>query len=401
MPKMLEGVRVLDFTTTVAGPFCGFYLSEMGAEVIHVERPGIGDMARYYPPYQKGISGTFVQMNHGKKGVTCDVKNPRGLELFKEMVANADVLVSNFSGGTMNKMGLGYEVLREINPRLIMCEMSGYGQTGPLANFPAYDGAIQAMSGMMATTGLEGGDPMRIGVLIGDIGTAMAGTIAICASLYARTVSGMGEYIDLAMYDTLLSFLEAKFLEFSMLGKDTERTGNRYPHLAPFDSFKTKNSNVLIAAGSDNTYAALCKAMNRPELIEDERFKTMPGRLANHVVLKEIISEWTEQYETDEVVEMCMSNGAPASPIKEVSEALSHPHTKARGMFVDIDQVSPETGETEKITIYPIPIKAKNHTVKAYQHAPGLGEHNDWMLTEVLGKSPEEAEEIKASGAMG
>jgi crotonobetainyl-CoA:carnitine CoA-transferase CaiB-like acyl-CoA transferase len=399
MQKMLEGIRVLDFTTTVAGPFCGFYLCEMGAEVIHIERPGMGDMARFYPPYFKGISGTFVQMNHGKKSVTIDMKNPKGLEIFKELVAVSDVLVSNFSGGTMDKMGVGYEVLKEINPRLVMCEMSGYGQTGPLSQYPAYDGIIQAMTGMMATTGEK--HPMRIGVLVGDIGTAMAGTIAILGSLLARERTGMGEYIDLAMYDTLLTFLEAKFLEYTLLGKDTERTGNRYPHLAPFDSFETKDGDVLICAANENTFAGLCKAIGRPDLPQDERFNGMLTRLANHQQLKEIIEEWTRQHTVEEVVEACMSNGAPAAPIKEVSQAISHPHTAARGMLVEMEQLSPETGQMEKLTIYPIPIKTRNHIVKSYPHTPFLGEHNKWALTELLGKSSEDAEAILAAGAMG
>ncbi len=399
MQKMLEGIRVIDFTTTVAGPFCGFYLCEMGAEVIHLERPGMGDMARFYPPYYKGISGTFVQMNHGKKSVTMDLKNPMGLELFKELVSVSDVLVSNFSGGTMDKMGVGYEVLKEINPRLVMCEMSGYGQTGPLSQYPAYDGIIQAMTGMMATTGEK--HPMRIGVLVGDIGTAMAGTIAILGSLFARERTGMGEYIDLAMYDTLLTFLEAKFLEYTLLGKDTVRTGNRYPHLAPFDSFEAKDGDVLICAANESTFSALCSAMGKPELPQDERFNNMLTRLANHQQLKEIIQEWTSGLTVEEVVEACMSRGAPAAPIKEVSQAISHPHTAARGMLVELEEKSPETGQTEKLTIYPIPIKTRNHLVKSYPHTPALGEHNEWLLTEVLGKSPKEVEDILSSGAMG
>ncbi|NPV60656.1 MAG: CoA transferase [Actinobacteria bacterium] len=399
MQGMLDGIRVIDFTTTVAGPFCGFYLCEMGAEVIHLERPGLGDMARLYPPYFKGISGTFVQMNHGKKSVTIDLKNPKGLELFKELVAVSDVLVSNFSGGTMDRMGVGYEVLSKINPRLVMCEMSGYGQTGPLSQYPAYDGIIQAMTGIMATTGEE--HPTRVGVLVGDIGTAMAGTIAILGSLYAREKTGMGEYIDLAMYDTLLTFLEAKFLEYSILGKDTVRTGNRYPHLAPFDSFSTKDKDVVICAANESTFGALCKAMGKPELAEDERFNNPLARLARHEELKGIIEEWTKQHTRDEVVDILMAHGTPVAPAKEVSEAISHPHTAARGMIVELEQLSPETGQMEKLKIYPIPIKTRNHVVKSYPHAPALGEHNDWLLTEVLGKSAEEAEEVKASGAMG
>ncbi len=399
MEKMLEGIRVLDFTNTVAGPFCGFYLCEMGAEVIHVEKPGIGDMARLYPPYKEGISATFVQMNHGKKSVTVNLKTPEGLQVFKDLVAKSDVLVSNFAGGTMNRMGVGYDVLCKINPRLVMCEMSGYGQTGPLANAPAYDGIIQAMTGMMATTGKE--HPTRIGVLVGDIGTAMAGTIAILGSLLARERTGLGEYIDLAMYDTLLTLLEAKFLQYTIMGQDTVRTGNRYPHLAPFDSHATADHDVLICAASDATFAALCRAIGQPELSTDERFNNMMTRLANHVELKGIIEAWTKQRPSAEVIAAFEKEGCPIAPIKEVSEALDHPHTAARGMIQDMHQLSPITGKLEELKIYPIPIKTKNHLIKSYDHTPALGENNKWALMELCGKTEAEADELIAKGAMG
>lgn len=396
---MLDGIRVIDFTNTVAGPFCGFYLCEMGAEVIHLEKPGIGDMSRFYPPYKGGRSGTFIQMNHGKKSVTVDLKKPEGLEVFKELVKVSDVLVSNFAGGTMNKMGVGYDVLKEINPKLVMCEMSGYGQYGPLSDYPAYDGIIQAMTGLMGTTGAE--HPTRIGVLIGDIGTAMAAVISILGALFAREKTGVGDYLDVAMYDVGLSFLEAKFIQYSMMGQDTPRTGNRYPHLAPFDAFETKDQDVLICAASDATYQYLCNTIGKPELGQDERFSNALLRLANQEELKAIITEWTKQHTAQEVVDKLLAAGTPCALMKEVSQALEHPHTKARGMLVDLEEFAPETGKKETYTIYPVPIKSKNNIIKSYPHTPDLGEHNDWALKEVLKKSDQEIENLKNAGAMG
>jgi len=396
MRSMLEGVRVVDFTTTVSGPGCSFFLADLGAEVIKVERPGRGDDARLYPPYKDGISAAFVTLNRGKRGVTIDLKNPRGVQLFKELVAVSDVLVENYVPGTMARLGVDYDILRQVNPRLIMCSISGYGQSGPLSGLPGYDAVIQASSGLMSTTGYPDRPPLRSGTLIVDISTAFTAAFAICAALYAREVSGEGEYLDVSLYDVGINLLEAKFVDYTVTGNIPQRTGNRYPYVTPFDTFATADSHVFIICAGDGPFRKLCEAIGQPELAEDERFNNILVRNLNEPALKEIIEAWTSQRTTDEVLKALQPAGVPVAAVNDVKQVVEHPHTKSRGMLVDVEQ--PGVGT---ITIFGGPFKPRFSEMRPRGPAPALGEHNRWLLTELLGKSEGEAEEILSSGAMG
>ncbi len=395
MRSMLDGVRVIDFTNTVAGPGCTFFLADMGAEVIKVERPGRGDDARWFPPYKDGVSASFVTLNHGKQGVTIDLANPEGVELFKELVRSSDVLVENYTPGIMQRFGVDYESLKQVNPKLVMCSISGYGQFGPLSPLPGYDAVIQAMSGLMSTTGFADGPPLRAGTLIVDISTALCAAFAVCAALFARERSGEGEYLDVAMYDVALNLLEAQFVNYTVNGVSGQRTGNRYAYVTPFDTFQTKDAYVLIICAGDGPFENLCKAMGQPELAQDERFKDVMSRNANEPELKKIIEAWTTQYANDELLGILLPAGVPASPVMDVKQAVENPHTKARNMLVDIKQ-----GDTTITTFGPA-VKATNSEIRIRSGAPGLGEHNEWLLREILGKSDDEVAAVLASGAMG
>ena len=230
MKGMLDGVRVIDFSTTVAGPGCCYFMSDMGAEVIKIEKPGFGDEARLFPPYKNGQSASFATLNHGKRGAVIDAKKPEGIALFKELVSASDVLVENMTPGTMKKIGLDFETLSKVNPRLIMCSISGYGQYGPLSPLPGYDAVIQAASGLMSTTGYPDRPPLRTGTLIIDISTAYNAAFAVCAALYAREKTGKGEHLDIAMYDVGINLLESKFVEYTVSGNIPQPTGNRFGH---------------------------------------------------------------------------------------------------------------------------------------------------------------------------
>jgi CoA:oxalate CoA-transferase len=396
MRSMLEGVRVIDFTTTVSGPGCSFFLADMGAEVIKVERPVRGDDARMFPPYQAGISAAFVTLNRGKRGVTMDLKQPRGVELFKELVAVSDVLVENFIPGNMARLGLDYDTLKEINPRLVMCSISGYGQYGPLSDQPGYDAVIQAVSGMMSTTGDPDRPPMRAGTLIVDISTAFTAAFGICAALFAREITGEGEYLDVALYDVAINLLEAKFVDYTVTGNVPQRTGNRYAYVTPFDLYPTADSNVFIICAGDGPFAKLCEAMGRPELAQDERFSNLLVRNVNEPALKEIIEGWTSQYSTDDLMAILQPAGVPAAPVNDVGQVIANPHTRERGMLVDVEQPGAGT-----ITIFGSPIKPRASEMRPRGPAPTLGQHNRWLLEELLGKDEAEAEEIISSGAMG
>ncbi len=396
MKGMLEGVRVIDFSTTVAGPGCCYFMSDMGAEVIKVEKPGIGDEARLFPPYKNGTSASFVTLNHGKRSAVIDVKHPEGLALFRELVSVSDVLVENLTPGTMKKLGLDYESLRAVNPRLIMCSISGYGQYGPLSSLPGYDAVIQAASGLMSTTGYPDRPPLRTGTLIIDIATAYNAAFSVCAALYAREKRGNGEHLDIAMYDVGINLLESKFVDYTVNSHIPERTGNRFAMITPFDTFRTADSHVLIICISDHTFRGLCTGIGRPELAEDPRFANLMARNANQEALKEIIEEWSSTRPTDEVLAALQPCGAPVAPVNNVKQVIEHPHTKARGMLVDIEQPGAGT-----ITTFGPSVKAANSSVEVRGPAPSLGQDNRWLLTDILGKSDGDAEALLASGAMG
>ena len=396
MRSMLEGIRVIDFTNTVAGPGCTFFLADMGAEVIKVERPGLGDEARLFPPYKDGTSASFTVLNRGKRGVVLDLKNPRAVELFKELAAASDVLVENYRPGVMKKLGLDYDTLKAANPRLVMCSISGYGQYGPLSHLPAYDAVIQAMSGLMSTTGFPDGPPTRAGTLIVDISCAFFAAYGICAALFARERSGEGEYLDISMYDVAINLLEAKFVDYTVTGNIPQRTGNRYPYVTPFDAFATKDGYVMLICIGDQPFHNLCKAMGRPELAEDARFKDLMARNANEPELKKIIEEWASGFTNAEIWELMQEHGVPGAPVNDVKSVVENPHTAARGMLVDLEQPGAGT-----ITIFGSAMKALGSEIRPRGPAPTVGQDNRWFLEEVLNKKADEVKEILASGALG
>lgn len=396
MHSMLEGVRIIDFTTTVAGPGCTFFLADLGAEVIKVEKPGLGDEARLFPPYKGTQSASFVALNRGKKGITMDLKKDAGVALFKELLARSDVLVENFRPGVMNRLGVGYADLKKVNPGLVMCSISGYGQFGPLSEQPAYDAVIQAISGLMSTTGNPDGEPLRAGTLIVDISTAMYAAFGICAALFARARTGEGEHLDVAMFDVAVQLLEAKFVDYTVTGNIARRTGNRYPYVTPFDTFRTMDGFVFIICAGDHPFQCLCEAMEQPGLSKDERFCNFFVRNANEPELKRIIEEWTSGRESKVVVDKLREHGVPAATVNNVQQVVDHPHTRARNLLVDIEQ--PDAGA---ITIFGPALKALNSLVAPRGPAPALGEHNRWVLEQILKKTEQEIDAALRTGAMG
>jgi len=396
MRGMLDGIRVIDFTNTVAGPGCAYFLADMGAEVIKVEKPGSGDDSRIFPPYKNGVSASFVTLNHGKKGVTIDMKRPDGVALFKELVAVSDVLIESYTPGTMAKLGVDYATLREINPKLVMASISGYGQTGPLSKLSGYDAVLQARTGLMSTTGYPDRPPLRTGTVIVDISSALAAAFGVCAALFARERTGEGEYLDVSMYDVGINLLESKFVQYTVAGEVPTRTGNRFPLVTPFDTYKTKDSHVLIICAGEKPFQNLCAGMGMPELAQDERFNNLFVRNSNEPALKEIIETWAARYTTEEVLEKLLATGTPVAPINDVKQVVEHPHTKARNMLVDIEQPGAGT-----ITTFGPAIKTTNSRNEVRGPAPALGEHNLWLLTEALGKDNAQAQAILAAKTMG
>ena len=396
MRSMLEGIRVVDFTANISGPAATAYLADMGAEVIKIEKPGLGDDARLFPPYKGGFSASFIGVNRGKRGVCIDLKKKEGVDLFKELIAKSDVLIENHKPGTMEKLGLGYEDLKAINPRLIMLSLSGYGQFGPLSDRPAYDSIIQAMSGFMSITGFPDGPPTKGGPILIDITTAIESAFSICAALFAREKTGEGEYLDVSMFDVGVNLMSGSWTEYTVNGNIQQRTGNRYPYVGPFDTYHAKDGYFMICSAGDATFHKICDAMEKSELKEDPRFANLFVRNDNEPALTKILQDWVSGHTVEELYQKSVEFDFPGSPVLNIAEVVEHPHTKARGLHVEVDQ--PGRGI---VNIYGPPVKARNSEIKVRGAAPEHGQDNSWMLEKILGKNPEQIEAILKAGAMG
>lgn len=380
MRKPLEHIKVLDFTRVLAGPYCTMILANMGAEIIKVERPGIGDDSREFGPFINGQSVYFISLNRGKKSIALDLKQPESIKIIKELVKEVDVVAENFRPGTMEKLGLGYEELKKINPRLIFATMSGFGQTGPYSRRPAYDMIVQGMGGIMSITGQEGGEPVRVGTSIGDIIAGMFGAIGILAALADRDISGQGRMVDVAMLDGQLAILENAISRYTATGEAPKPLGARHPSIAPFEAYKTKDSYVIIACGNDRLWESFCKLVSREDLLEMDIFKTNPDRVANVEKLKEYMTEITMERTTAEWDEYLNKNGIPCSPINTIDKLFADPQVLARNMLVEVEQ--PGAGKI-KIAGNPIKLSGMEEELPS-EPAPQIGEHTELILKKYL-----------------
>lgn len=379
--KPLSGVRVLDLTHAYSGPFCTMHLADQGAEVIKIEVPGKGDQSRNWAPFKNGSSGYFAYINRNKYGITLDLKSEKGRELFKKLVAEADVVCENFRVGTMERLGLGYEVLKEINPGLIYASISGFGLEGPLAQRPCYDIIAQAMGGMMSMTGF-GDQQTKVGPAIADnySGTYLA--LGIAMALYQRSKTGMGRRLDVSMVDTIFSILEAGAVEYTINGHISGPEGNRDPGISPFDSFHAKDGSFVMACGTDGFWKSLCGLMKRLDLVDDPRFVTNAKRCENYLSeLKSIISAWAVNYTVDEMEEMLVGAGIPFGRILMMDQVCAQDVLRDRNMLWTVK----DTGIGEEIEIPGSPIKMHGCADMAMRSAPVVGEHTDSILRDVLG----------------
>ena len=392
--KALEGIVVLDFTKVLAGPYCGSILADFGADVIKIELPGKGDDARAYGPIVNGESLYYANLNRGKRGITLNLKTEQGKEVFKKLVRKADILIENNRPGVMERLGLSYEELSRINPRLIYGKISGFGSTGPYADRPGYDIISQAMGGLMSVTGEKGGSPTRSGNAMGDVLGGMNLTIGILMALEARNRSGRGQVVDIALVDSVIASLEQAWQRYFTSGKIPVRHGNSYDAIAPYDSYRAKDGYLVIGCGNQKLFEVLClRILNRPELITDERFATMPLRVENQMALKKVIEEWMQDMTVDEVVKQVLDVGIPAGPIMSLDMIANDVHfTEARQMFEEIDY--PGVGT---VKLNNSPIKLSESKAKIRGLSPRLGEHNKEILMN-LGYSDQQIEEMKENG---
>ena len=393
---LLEGIVILDLTRVLAGPYCGALLADMGATVIKVEQPGKGDDSRSMGPFINDQSVYFANFNRSKMGVTLNLKAPEAKEIFKEMVKKADVVIENYRPGTMEKLGLGYDVLKEINPGIIYGACSGFGHTGPYSKRAGYDIVGQAMGGLMSTTGWPGGPATRCGTPMGDVLGGLNLTVGVLAALVNKQRTGLGEKVDVALVDSVASAMENITMIYQSTGRIPQRIGNRYESTYPYDSFPAKDGNVIIAAGNNKLYGILCDVMGRPELKQDPRFLEVKDRVANHEAMYEIVSAWSKQHTVDEVDQLLNAAGCPASPVNTIDRMVVDPQIAgAREMFPEIDQ--PGIG---KLHITAMPQKLTRTKSYPRKPAPLLGEDNAEIYQKMLGFDQAKLDELKAKGVI-
>lgn len=373
----LKGIKVVDLTRVLAGPFCTMMLADMGAEVIKIERPGSGDDSRAFGPHQKGESAYFMSINRGKKSLTLDLKADRGKDVLKRLIKNADVLVENFKPGVMKKLGLGYEALKEINPKLIYCASSGFGQTGPYSARPAYDLIIQGMGGLMSITGPDDSTPTKVGSSIADIFAGVFSTIGILGALHHRHQTGKGQMVDVAMLDCMVAILENAVARYTATGEDPVPIGNRHPSIAPFTSVKTSNGFLNIACGNDLLWKKFCEVICRSELAEDERYLTNADRCKNMDELIPTLNDTLGENTTEFWLEKLEQAHVPAGPINRISEVLKDPQVQARNMLLEL--MHPVVGQ---IKVPGTPVKFSDTFAEITEPAPVLGEHSRLILRE-------------------
>lgn len=368
-----SGVLVIDLTHVLNGPFGTTILADLGARVIKIEPPGHGDDTRSYGPFYKDQSLYFSFVNRGKESVVLDLKNEADRAIFLNMVRQADVLAENFRPGTMERLGFAYKDLIEINPRLIYASSSGFGQTGPLAGYPAYDTIVQAMSGIMSMTGFPDGPPTRVGTSLSDLCAGVFMFCGIASALYAREKTGKGTHVDIAMFDSTIAFLEHGIMEYVGTGKPLPRIGNRHPFMTPFDVFSSADDDFIICAGNDHLFAALCRAIDRPSLINDLRFTTNAQRTENNVVLKDELEKTLKSQPAVHWLSVIHEAGVPVAPLLNVAEAMEHPQTQARNMLIEAGGVR-MPGNPVKLSTYPDP--------KMRPGAPALDQHGHALREE-------------------
>jgi formyl-CoA transferase len=378
-PKLLEGIKVLDLSRVLAGPYCAMMLADMGAEVIKVEQPEKGDDSRRSAPLLDcGESAYFINLNRNKKGITLNLKAPKGKTIFLRLVKECDILIENYRPGVMEKLGLGYEDLKKVNPAIVYGAISGFGHYGPYSKRAGYDIIGQAMSGLMSTTGWEGGPPTRTGTAIGDVVGGLSCAVGILAAYINRLKTGVGEKVDISLVDSMVSALEIINMIYLCTGRIPTRIGNRYESIYPYDSFKAKDGDVIIACGNDKLYGLL-KEIIKDEAMGDPQFANNILRVKNHDPLKEIVESWTRERSVDEIVGIMLAAGIPSAPINTIDRVVKDPHiTEARQMFVDTEH--PKAG---KIRITGTHLKFSHHPFEVYRAAPLLGEHNEEILASV------------------
>ncbi len=407
MAGPLSHIRVLDLSRVLAAPWTGQNLADLGAEVIKIERPQKGDDSRAFgPPWLKDASGAethesayFACANRGKKSITVNLSAPEGQRIVRELAQQCDVLLENYKFGDLARYGLGYEDLKKVNPRLIYCSVTGFGQTGPYRDRPGYDFMIQGMGGLMSITGerdeLPGGGPQKAGIPIADIMTGMYATIAVCAALAHRAETGVGQHLDLALLDAQVAVLANQGANYLATGVSPPRLGNAHPNIVPYQTFKTADGDVILACGNDNLFRKFCEVGNCQQLATDPRFATNGKRVENRAELTALLNEIFARRTTRDWVTALEAAGVPNGPINSLEQVFQEPQAVARGLRIELQH--PLAG---KISLIRSPMRFSETPIEHKVPPPLLGEHTDEVLRGMLGRSDEDIARLRGDGAI-
>ncbi len=381
MEQSLQGIRVLDLTRVLAGPYATMVMADLGADVVKVEMPKTGDDARQFGPFVGEESAYFMSINRGKRSIVLNLKDEEDKNVFLSLAEKADVVMENYRPGTMEKLGLGYDHLKEVNPTVIYAATSGFGHTGPYAKRPAYDAVVQAMGGLMSITGPKGGPPTRVGTSIGDITSGLFTVIGVLAALQHRHHTGEGQKVDVSMLDCQVAILENAIARFVVTGEVPKPGGNRHPSITPFEPFETEDGEIMIAAGNDALFAKLCRVLGTEAWLEDERFATNTQRTENIEIIVPLINDLTRKKKTSKWQELLDEAGIPNGPINSIDQVLSDPQVKARDMVKEVEH--PTAG---LLKMAGVPVKMSKTQGKIKSPAPELGEHQEQVIKEWLSK---------------
>lgn len=356
----LAGVRVLDISRILGGPYCGQILGDHGADVLKVEPPQGDDTRTWGPPFKDGAASYYHGLNRNKRSMHLDLGSPEGREALLALVAEADVLIENFKSGTMERWGIGYEALSERFPRLVWCRVTGFGSDGPLGALPGYDAAVQALAGIMSINGEAEGGPLRVGLPVVDMVTGLNAVIGVLLALQERQRSGRGQFVEAALYDSGLSLLHPHAANWFLDGNTPRRTGNAHPNIYPYDTLATRTQPLFVAVGNDRQFASLCRCIGVPALADDPRYARAGDRSVNRVALKTVLEDAMKDFDGSALVDTLMAAGVPAAPVLSVDAALAHPHTAHRQMVVDLPGGYRGIGAPVKLS----------RTPASYRHAP-------------------------------
>jgi len=403
----LHGIKVLDLSRILAGPWATQCLADFGATVWKIEKPGAGDDTRHWgPPWVKdgkgadtGDSAYYASTNRGKHSLAIDFTKAAGQQLIRSLAMRADVLIENFKVGTLAKYRLGYESMRGVNPKLIYCSISAFGQDGPAAAEPGYDAMIQAMSGLMSVTGVPDGEPgagpVKVGVAVSDLITGLYAAIAVTAALHEREQSGRGQYIDLALLDTQIAALANQNLNYLVTGKPPGRRGTAHPNIVPYQAFTTKDGHLMLAVGNDSQFAAFCKAAGSPELAKDKRYRTNAGRVEHQDTLIPAIAKLCRLKTTKAWLSILAKASVPCGPINDLAQVFADPQVRHRKMRLDLPH--PKGGQLPQVRN---PVLFSRTGLEYRDPPPLLGQHTEQVLVQELGLTPEEILSLKADATI-